>query len=222
MEARHGRRLPLTYREPVAGSAGAKLEGGGTGAGQTGPLNVKGRASSPSPRGLRHTLALFDRRPPASLRPQIGSGVQIILTSTVTLLLATMGFLSPAARGALLTTTIVLYVWLAFVAGFSAVYAWGNMERSYNGWPIVCASVAVFFPGITLAIFTLLNVVIHHTGQWSLVNKKGYACLVYARAARPALVTFQCPTTPLPSRPPLLPSDPSRLTQAQAALNPKP
>ena len=80
-------------------------------------------------------------------------------------MLATMGFLSPAARGALLTTTIILYVWLAFVAGFAAVYVWGIMERSYNGWPIVCASVSVYFPGITLAIFTLLNIVIYKTGK---------------------------------------------------------
>lgn len=39
---------------------------------------------------------------------QIGSGVQIICTAVVTVLLATLGFLSPASRGALLTTTIVL------------------------------------------------------------------------------------------------------------------
>ncbi len=44
------------------------------------------------------------------LAVQLGSGVQIILTWVVTLLLATLGFLSPAARGALLTTTIILYV----------------------------------------------------------------------------------------------------------------
>ena len=75
-----------------------------------------------------------------------------------------MGFLSPAARGALLTTTIILYVWLALVAGFASVYSWGLMERSYSGWPIVCASTAVYFPGIVLAIFTLLNMIIYHTG----------------------------------------------------------
>lgn len=37
---------------------------------------------------------------------QVGSGVQIICTFVVTLGLATLGFLSPASRGALLTTTI--------------------------------------------------------------------------------------------------------------------
>ena len=102
-----------------------------------------------------------------------------------------MGFLSPASRGALLTTTIILYVWLAVVAGFAAVYAWGLMERSYNGWPIVCASVAVFFPGITLAIFTMLNLVIYHTGEglggarpWGWVAGRecwGMFCILSAR-----------------------------------------
>ncbi len=48
-----------------------------------------------------------------------------------------------------------------------SVYVWGLMERSYNGWPIVCAQVAVFYPGIVLSIFTLLNLVIYHTGAES-------------------------------------------------------
>lgn len=96
---------------------------------------------------------------------QVGTGVQIILTATATLLLATLGFLSPAARGALLTTAIVLFVFLALVAGFSATYVWGAMERSYAGWHTVCMHVAVYYPGIVMAIFTLLNIVIHHTGK---------------------------------------------------------
>ena len=57
----------------------------------------------------------------------------MLSTSTVTLLLASLGFLSPASRGALLTATIVVFIWLAVVAGFTAVYVWGLMERSYNG-----------------------------------------------------------------------------------------
>ena len=101
-----------------------------------------------------------------SLAVQVGSGVQIILTCFVTIGLAALGFLSPAARGALLTTTIVMYVWLALVAGFAAVYVWGAMERTYVGWPSVCARVALYYPGITMGIFTLLNMVIHHTGVW--------------------------------------------------------
>lgn len=103
----------------------------------------------------------------------MASGFQIISTSTVTLLLASLGFLSPASRGALLTATIVVYIWLAVVAGFTGVYLWGLMERSYSGWPYICALVSVFFPGIVLLIFTFLNLVIYHTGEqteWAVVS----------------------------------------------------
>eukprot|EP00955_Chlamydomonas_euryale_P027260 287338-Chlamydomonas_euryale.AAC.2 len=37
----------------------------------------------------------------------LGSGAQVLCTNAVSLLLAALGFLSPAARGALLTTTMV-------------------------------------------------------------------------------------------------------------------
>ncbi len=90
--------------------------------------------------------------------------MQITSTALVTLLLATLGFLSPAARGALVTTTIVMYVWLALVAGFSAVYLWGSMERTYVGWTGVCVAVACYYPGILFAILTFLNLIIRQTG----------------------------------------------------------
>ncbi|KAL6762372.1 Endomembrane protein 70-domain-containing protein [Haematococcus lacustris] len=100
-----------------------------------------------------------------TLAVQVGSGVQILSTSAVSMLLASLGFLSPAARGALLTTTMVLYVLLALLAGAAAVYCWGAMERSYNGWHSVCGMVAVYYPGIIMGIFTLLNLAIHSTGS---------------------------------------------------------
>lgn len=93
----------------------------------------------------------------------VGSGVQIICTCLVTLILASLGFLSPASRGALLTTTMVLYILLSCTAGVSAVYLSGLMERSYSGWHYLCLKVATFYPGITMFIFTILNMVIHHT-----------------------------------------------------------
>jgi transmembrane 9 superfamily member 2/4 len=100
-----------------------------------------------------------------SLASQVGAGAQIILTAALSLALAALGLLSPAARGALLTTTMVLYVCLSVIAGLSAVYAWGAMERTYQGWHWVCMRVSVYYPGIVMAIFTLLNMVIHHTGK---------------------------------------------------------
>jgi transmembrane 9 superfamily protein 2/4 len=89
----------------------------------------------------------------------------MLLVSLVTLLLATLGFLSPASRGALLTTTIILFVLLSFVAGGSAVALWGIMERSYEGWVGVALHVSLFLPGIVMLIFTVLNIALKHTGS---------------------------------------------------------
>lgn len=67
---------------------------------------------------------------------QVGTGVQILLAALVTLLLAALGFLSPAARGALVTCGMIFFVLLAGVAGFMSVYVWGLMERTYTGWQV--------------------------------------------------------------------------------------
>jgi transmembrane 9 superfamily member 2/4 len=84
---------------------------------------------------------------PADLSVQFGSGVQIFCTGVVTLLLAAAGFLSPASRGALLTSAIVLYLLLAICAGYSAVALWSNMQRTATGWTSVCLKTACYFPG---------------------------------------------------------------------------
>eukprot|EP00798_Chlamydomonas_sp_ICE-L_P020229 gene20229-26982_t len=84
-------------------------------------------------------------------------------TSVVSLLLASLGFLNPSSRGALITTSIVLYVWLAVLAGFTTVYAWGVVERTFNGWPVACATVSVFFPAVVITIFSVLNIAISTT-----------------------------------------------------------
>jgi transmembrane 9 superfamily member 2/4 len=79
---------------------------------------------------------------------QVGSGAQILCTAVVTLLLAAAGFLSPAARGSLLTAAIVLYPLLAITAGFTAVVFWSSMQCSHAGGTSVCLKTACFFPGM--------------------------------------------------------------------------
>lgn len=90
-------------------------------------------------------------RAPASasdLSVQLGTGVQIFCTGLVTLLLAAAGFLSPASRGALLTSAIVLYLLLAITAGYSSVWLWSNMQRTSTGWTSICLKTACYFPGV--------------------------------------------------------------------------
>lgn len=78
---------------------------------------------------------------------------------------ARAGFLSPASRGALMTAMLVMYLLLAVTAGFSSVWLWGMIHRSYEGWPGLAWRAAAYFTGISLAILTVLNVLIHHTGS---------------------------------------------------------
>uniref|UniRef100_A0A383W4V4 Transmembrane 9 superfamily member n=1 Tax=Tetradesmus obliquus TaxID=3088 RepID=A0A383W4V4_TETOB len=113
-----------------------------------------------------------------SLAVHFGSGVQMLLVSLVTLLLATLGFLSPASRGALLTTTIILFVLLSFVAGGSAVALWGVMERTYEGWVGVALHVSLFLPGLVMLIFTVLNIALKHTGSLGAVPAGIYFTIV--------------------------------------------
>lgn len=102
---------------------------------------------------------------PLSLCVQIGSGVQILCSGFITLLFAALGFLSPASRGSLLTAALVMYLLLSVGAGYSAVWLWGLTNRSYEGWFKVCWRVACFFPGVTVAVMTCLNLFLWATGS---------------------------------------------------------
>ncbi|EFN55304.1 hypothetical protein CHLNCDRAFT_134265 [Chlorella variabilis] len=74
---------------------------------------------------------------PLSLCVQIGSGVQILCSGFITLLFAALGFLSPASRGSLLTAALVMYLLLSVAAGYAAVWLWGLVNRSYEGWLLI-------------------------------------------------------------------------------------
>ncbi|KAL6780112.1 EMP70 [Auxenochlorella protothecoides x Auxenochlorella symbiontica] len=107
------------------------------------------------------------RAPPdtLSLAVQVGSGVQILASAGVTLLFASLGFLSPAARGSLLTAALAMYLLLSVAAGAAAVWLWGVANRTYEGWHKVCWRVACFFPGVTVAVLTVLNMFLWYTGS---------------------------------------------------------
>ncbi|GAB4818902.1 hypothetical protein N2152v2_005948 [Parachlorella kessleri] len=102
---------------------------------------------------------------PLSLCVQVGSGVQILIAGFITLFFAALGFLSPASRGSLLTALLVMYLLLAVAAGYTAVWLWGMITRSYDDWFKVCWRVACFFPGVTVLVITILNIALWATGS---------------------------------------------------------
>lgn len=62
-------------------------------------------------------------RPPSSpllFSILIGTGVQLIGMTILILGFSCLGFLSPAYRGSLLTTSLVLFVFMGFIGGYTA------------------------------------------------------------------------------------------------------
>eukprot|EP00887_Chlorella_sp_A99_P002502 scaffold6.g2502.t1 len=102
---------------------------------------------------------------PLGLCVQVGSGVQILASGFITLCFAALGFLSPASRGSLLTALLVMYLLLAVAAGYTAVWLWGLLNRSHDGWYKVCWRVACFFPGGTVSVLTVINMFLWATGS---------------------------------------------------------
>ena len=60
---------------------------------------------------------------------------------------------------------LVMYLLLALAAGFASVWMWGLINRSYDGWSGVAWRCAAYFPGITLGILSMLNMLLAHTGS---------------------------------------------------------
>jgi len=92
------------------------------------------------------------------LSVSVGSGVQIICMSVVTLILALLGILSPAHRGALLQSMMLLFTFMGFFAG----YVSSRLYKTFNGadWKFTTMMTAFLYPGIFFAIFFILNLFI--------------------------------------------------------------
>ncbi|PON67133.1 Nonaspanin [Parasponia andersonii] len=105
---------------------------------------------------------------PALLCIMVGDGVQILGMAVVTILFATLGFMSPASRGTLITGMLFFYMILGIVAGYVAVRLWRTIGcGDSKGWVSVSWRAACFFPGIAFLILTTLNFLLwgsHSTG----------------------------------------------------------
>lgn len=100
-------------------------------------------------------------RPPSHsllLTVFLGTGVQIAIMSLITLVLACLGFLSPASRGALMTTALVCYVLLGTPAGYISA----RLYKMFGGekWVSNVLCTAFLCPGIVFVIFFALNLVL--------------------------------------------------------------
>jgi hypothetical protein len=63
-----------------------------------------------------------------------------------------------------------------------------QIERTYAGWVGVALHVSVFYPGILMLIFTVLNIAIKHTGSTGAVPAGIYFTIVALWWVLPALL----------------------------------
>jgi transmembrane 9 superfamily protein 2/4 len=98
-------------------------------------------------------------RPPATL-PMVlavltGSGLQVLAMTVTTLVCALFGLTSPATRGGLLTTLLLLFVFMGAIAG----YASSRVYKLFGGrdWKLCTALTATLYPGFMGAVFLFIN-----------------------------------------------------------------
>ncbi|KAL6603074.1 hypothetical protein ACP70R_043435 [Stipagrostis hirtigluma subsp. patula] len=97
-------------------------------------------------------------RPPVNadlLCVYVGTGVQFFGALLVTLLFAILGLLSPSNRGGLMTSMILLWVFMGLFAGYSTA----RLYKFFRGseWKKVTSKTALMFPGVVFIIFFVLN-----------------------------------------------------------------
>jgi len=97
-------------------------------------------------------------RPPRGammLSVLVGTGVQTITMSVVTMLFAVLGFLSPANRGGLMTAALLLFVFMGVPAGYSSAFLHKTLQG--KDWKKNMILTSCLLPGTVFAVFFFLN-----------------------------------------------------------------
>lgn len=100
-------------------------------------------------------------RPPTNsglLCVYVGTGVQFLGMTVITMIFALFGFLSPSNRGGLMTAMLLLWAFMGIVAG----YASARIFKMFKGteWKKNTLKTAFVFPGVVFCIFFFLNCLI--------------------------------------------------------------
>jgi transmembrane 9 superfamily protein 2/4 len=88
-----------------------------------------------------------------------GCGVQLLLMGCVTLMFAALGFLSPAHRGGLLQSTLLLFTFMGVPGGYASARFY-KLFGAAEDWKEVTVLTAVLYPGSIFGIFFILNLLI--------------------------------------------------------------
>ncbi|KKA18084.1 Endosomal integral membrane protein (P24a) [Rasamsonia emersonii CBS 393.64] len=100
---------------------------------------------------------------PLLLSVLLGNGAQIFVMTGVTVVFALFGLLSPANRGFLATTILILYTVFGFIGG----YVSARVYKSFGGeaWKRNIILTPVLIPGLVFSLFFLLNLFVWANGS---------------------------------------------------------
>jgi len=102
------------------------------------------------------------RRPHHStlLAVSVGSGMQVVGMAVVTLLFAVIGLLSPAHRGSLLQSMMLLFTLMGVLAGYTSSRFVKVFDGDEARWKCTTLVTAFLYPGLFFSIFFVLNLMI--------------------------------------------------------------
>lgn len=95
-------------------------------------------------------------RYPVFLSICYGSGAQTLKMSTITLIFALLGFLSPANRGGLITAMLSLWVLSSAVCGYTSARLYSAFDGATSRKLVTLGS-SFLFPGLSFGVFFVLN-----------------------------------------------------------------
>jgi|Transcript_1809 transmembrane 9 superfamily protein 2/4 len=93
-----------------------------------------------------------------ALVASLGSGVQLLGMAVVMLTFAALGFLSPAHRGGLLQSTLLLFTFMGIPGGYASARVFKLFGS--EDWKMATLLTSMLYPGITFGIFFFLNLLI--------------------------------------------------------------
>ncbi len=85
----------------------------------------------------------------------VGTGVQLLAMAAYSLLFASLGFLNPEKRGAILMIMILLFVFMGIFAGYYST----RFYKMFQGkeWLKNAIITAFLYPGLAFTIFFVIN-----------------------------------------------------------------
>lgn len=88
----------------------------------------------------------------------VGSGVQLTVSTVITVVLAAIGFLNPSRRGSMMNAVLVTFMLCGILAGYIS----SRLYKAFRGraWQLCTVMTAVFFPGLCFLVFLSFNTIL--------------------------------------------------------------